>query len=61
MGNFQDFYKMDKICTSICPDSEVHILSFCFSPGHVEQPVDIAAIAVTAAHCFQEDFHQPHP
>lgn len=57
MGNSQDFYKMDKICISIYPDSEAHILSFCFSREHAEP--DIAA---PAAHCyFLVDPHPPHP
>ena len=59
MGNFQDFYKMDKICTSIYPDSEAHILNFCFSPEHAE-PADTAA---PAAHCcfLVDPYPPPHP
>ena len=33
IGNFQDFYKMDKICTFTCPGFVVHISSFCCHCG----------------------------
>ncbi len=42
ISNFQDFYKMDKIYTSIFPELAVHILNFC-CPEHVD---DIAAVAL---------------
>ena len=34
MDNSQDFYKMDKICTSIYPDFAALILGFCSPHDH---------------------------
>jgi hypothetical protein len=42
MGNFQDFYKMDKIYIFIFPDFVAHILGFWSLPVGVAEGVDTA-------------------
>jgi hypothetical protein len=53
MGNFQDFYKMDKICTCLFPGFAIHILGFCCPLDHDADAGAgvgaVVAVAVVAA------------
>lgn len=59
MDNFQDFYKMDKICTSIYPDFATHILNFQSLPED-EGLTDTAAVATHPLDSPEEPPHAPH-